>query len=163
MTAWSEVVAAEPEFAAAVQEIFEARRHKTIATLRADGSPRISGIEAGFVAGELCFGSMPGARKATDLRADPRFALHSPSVDPPEGNPSAWPGDAKISGVAVAVTDPERVSALLGESGAEPGQPGQLFRAEVAEVVRTRVGDPPDHLVIELWGPGRGVRRFERR
>lgn len=162
MAAWSEVVASEPGFAAAVQASFDAHRHKTIATLRADGSPRISGIEARFVAGELCFGSMPGSRKGADLDRDARFALHSPSVDPPEGDPSAWRGDAKVSGVAVEVTDAEEGAALLWELGAEPGQPGRVFRAEIAEVVRTRVGVPPDHLIIELWRSGRGVRRIER-
>jgi len=48
--------------------LFEARTHKTIATLRADGAPRISGIECEFVDGELQFGSMIGARAGADLR-----------------------------------------------------------------------------------------------
>lgn len=76
------------------------RRHKTIGTLRADGSPRISGIEAAFEDGELVFGSMPNARKGADLRRDPRFALHSATVDPVEGSEARWPGEAKISGRA---------------------------------------------------------------
>ncbi|MGH4016524.1 MAG: hypothetical protein ACRDSL_21850 [Pseudonocardiaceae bacterium] len=46
MAAWREVVDSEPEFAHRVQAIMDAHLHKTIATLRADGSPRISGIEA---------------------------------------------------------------------------------------------------------------------
>src|SRR6185312_1938768 len=70
MVSWSEVEKSEPEFAAKVRGIFDARKHKTIATLRADGSPRISGIEAEFADGELTFGSMPGARKAADLHRD---------------------------------------------------------------------------------------------
>jgi hypothetical protein len=44
---------AEPGFA---QPLFDAHRHKTIATVRADGSPRISGIEPTFEDGELVFG-----------------------------------------------------------------------------------------------------------
>ena len=76
MAAWKDVEQAEPEFAARVRRLFDAGRHKTIATLRADGSPRISGIECEFADGELRFGSMPGARKGADLRRDPRFALH---------------------------------------------------------------------------------------
>ncbi|HEY1567756.1 MAG TPA: hypothetical protein VGF68_12095 [Solirubrobacteraceae bacterium] len=48
MTAWRDVEVAEPEFAARVRALFDAHRHKTIATVRADGSPRISGIEAAF-------------------------------------------------------------------------------------------------------------------
>ena len=63
MTTWQDVERAEPEFAQRVRGLFDAHRHKTIATLRADGSPRISGIEASFKDGELVFGSMPNARK----------------------------------------------------------------------------------------------------
>ncbi|WP_250548443.1 pyridoxamine 5'-phosphate oxidase family protein [Pseudonocardia sp. H11422] len=100
MTSWNDVERAEPEFAARVRSIFDAHKHKTIATLRADGSPRISGIEIQFADGELTFGSMPGARKGADLLRDPRFALHSASVDPPEGAPAGWTGDAKIAGRA---------------------------------------------------------------
>src|SRR5690606_40870148 len=98
VTAWRDFEQAEPEFARRVRELFDARKHKTIATLRADGSPRISGIEAEFEDGELIFGSMPGARKGADLRRDPRFALHSPTIDPVEGAEAQWPGEAKISG-----------------------------------------------------------------
>src|SRR5947199_4940549 len=102
MTTWQDVERAEPEFAQRVRALFDAHRHKTIATLRADGSPRISGIEAAFEDGELVFGSMPGARKGADLRRDPRFALHSATVDPVEGSEAQWPGEAKVSGRAIA-------------------------------------------------------------
>ena len=105
MASWRDVEDAEPEFAARIRRIFDAHKHKTIATLRADGSPRISGIEVEFADGELTFGSMPGARKGADLRRDPRFALHSATVDPPEGDPAGWPGDAKIAGRAVPAGD----------------------------------------------------------
>src|SRR6266852_6169740 len=88
MAAWKDVEQAEPEFAARVRRLFDAGRHKTIATLRADGSPRISGIECDFADGELRFGSMPEARKGADLRRDPRFALHGPAFHPQEGKES---------------------------------------------------------------------------
>lgn len=82
--------------------------------------------------------------KALDLRRDPRFALHSGSADPP-----GWVGDAKIAGRAEEVTDPERVAAINGEGA--PHGPSHLFRADIEELVVVRVGDPPDHLVIESW------------
>jgi len=88
MVAWKDVVSAEPTFAARVRALFDAHKHKSIATLRADGSPRISGIEVEFSDDDLTFGSMTGSRKGADLARDPRFALHSPSVDPPEGDPA---------------------------------------------------------------------------
>jgi hypothetical protein len=57
MAAWHEVEQAAPEFAQRIRAVFDAHRHKTIATLRADGSARISGIEAAFEDGELVFGT----------------------------------------------------------------------------------------------------------
>lgn len=137
-----------PQFARRVQELFQARKHKTLATLRADGSPRISGIETSFD-GELTFGSMPGALKGRDLRRDPRMALHSPTVDAAEDDPGSWPGEAKIAGRA------------LLEVPAEPGG-ADRFRVEVAEVALTYLGTPADHLVIESWHPGRGWERRTR-
>ena len=161
---WDEVVGSAPELAGAVRALFDAHRHKTLATLRRDGSPRISGIEANFVAGDLWLGMMPNSRKALDLLRDPRMALHSATVDPPD-DPAAYEGDAKLSGRAEEVSDPVRLRAYLdatGQAGQE--QPGSfhLFRVDVTEVVLTRVGDPPDHLVIELWREGQGLRRTRR-
>lgn len=163
MVAWSEVVEAEPEFAAHVRARFATHKHKTIATLRKDGSPRISGIEAEFH-DELTFGSMPGARKALDLRRDPRFALHGPSVDTEEGAESQWGGDAKIAGLAVELTEDAEIERTLRERGADPERFGDshFFRADIQEVVLTRVGEPADHLVIEIWKPDTGLRTVRR-
>ena len=41
---WQEIVESSPELAEAVRSSFDGGVHKTIATLRHDGSPRISGI-----------------------------------------------------------------------------------------------------------------------
>jgi len=150
MTSWWEIEKAEPDFAARVRRILDAHKHTTIATLRADGAPRLSGIEIEFDAGELTFGSMPGARKGADLRRDPRFALHSATVDPPEGDPAGWTGDAKIAGRA------EYVRELEGEPS------GELFRADISEVVVTGLNETATALVIESWRAGAGLRRVER-
>jgi hypothetical protein len=150
MTAWQAVEQAVPEFARRVRELFDAHRHKTIATLRADGSPRISGIEAVFEDGELVFGSMPNARKGADLRRDPRFALHSATIDPIEGSEAKWPGEVKLSGRAIA-------------AGPSDGGPdGDRFYADIAEVVHTHLNDEATRLVVEWWTPAHGLRRIER-
>jgi Pyridoxamine 5'-phosphate oxidase len=150
MATWKDVEREEPAFAERVRALFDARKHKTLATLRADGSPRISGIEVEFTDGELTFGSMPDARKGADLVRDPRFALHGPTVDPPEDQPAGWPGEAKVAGRAVLVGD------LEGETA------GQLFRADLDEVVLTRLNDAGDRLLVEVWRPGTPLRRIER-
>jgi hypothetical protein len=102
---------------------------------------------------------MPGSRKALDLRRDPRLALHSASLDPPD-DPSSWAGDAKLSGRALEVDDPARLRQL--GAGDEAGS-AHLFRVDITELVHTRVGEPADHLVIELWQEGRGLRQMRRR
>jgi hypothetical protein len=163
MARWDEVAASAPEFADTVRARFDAHRHKVLATLRADGSPRISGIEANFVEGDLWLGMMPGSRKALDLRRDPRMALHSATVDPPD-DPTAFEGDAKLTGQAEEITDRDRFREYLdatGQAGQGAQEPGSfhLFRVDLTEVVLTSIGDPPDHLVVELWRPGEGVRR----
>jgi hypothetical protein len=104
----------------------------------------------------MVLGMMPGSLKALDLRRDPRLAVHSASEDPPDDDPGTWPGDAKVAGVAVEAPDP---SGPIGSS--DP--PSHRFRIDVREVVLTRVGDPPDHLVIESWHPDRGLERRTRR
>ena len=158
MVAWHVIEQAEPAFAERVRGLFDAGRHKTIATVRADGSPRISGIECEFVDGELQFGSMTGARKGADLRRDPRFALHGPTVDPVKGQEAAWPGEAKVAGRAVPA------GALTAEPGASDGEvpEGELFVADITEVVITALDETGTKLVIDSWTPTRGLRRVER-
>lgn len=153
MTSWAEFAASEPAFADHVRRTFAVRKHATLATLRRDGSPRISGTEVKFDdnTGQLVLGSMPGALKALDLRRDPRVALHCPTVDTPEDDPSSWLGDGKISGVAVELSDPHRVD--------EP----HSFRIVLTEVVLTTVGTPAGHLLISSWHPAHGLSRRQRR
>ena len=150
MTAWRDIERAEPDFARRVRALYAAHKHKTMATLRADGSPRISGIEVAFQGGELVFGSMPNARKGADLRRDPRFALHSATVDPVEGSEVQWPGEAKISGRATAA------------GSITEGPDGDQFHADIDEVVHTHLNDKATLLVIEWWTPTQGLQRVAR-
>lgn len=159
MASWADVGRSAPDFAEAVRALFDAHRHKTLATLRQDGSPRISGIEAVFADGELWFGGWADSRKLIDLMRDPRFALHSATSDP-----DGWPGDAKVAGRAIEVADPAVISAVTGGASATwPPDVHRHFRADLSEVVLIRHGDPPDHLAIDFWLEGRGVRHVERR
>ena len=152
---WSVIEQSEPDFAERVRRLMNAGRHKTIATLRADGSPRISGIECVFAHGSLQFGSMSGARKGADLERDPRFALHGPTFHPEEGREAEWPGEAKISGRAI------RVGPVTPDEEGE-GPDGDLFEADIAEVVITALDATATKLVVESWTPERGLRRVER-
>jgi hypothetical protein len=159
VAAWREIVEAEPDLAAAARRFLDAGTHKTIATLRRDGSPRISGTEARFSEdGALWFGAMWRSRKALDLRRDPRFALHSASVDPP-----AWEGDAKLSGRAEEIEDDDLKAKLVAGAQEQPSGPWHLFVADVHELAVVSLSDARDHLVIDVWKEGEGRKRLQRR
>jgi hypothetical protein len=155
MPTWTEFEAAAPRLAARVRERLDAHTHKTLATIRRDGAPRISGTETKFADGELWIGSMWQARKARDLQRDPRFALHSGSDDPP-----GWTGDAKLAGRAHEVTDPDRVRAINGAAAA--GGPSHLFQLDLDEVSTVGLDEDGTGIVIEVWTPGGGVRAIRR-
>ena len=142
MASWAEFEAEAPELAAHVRERLDAHKHKTIATIRRDGSPRISGTETEFSGGELWIGSMLDALKARDLQRDPR-ALHSASEDP-----DVWTGDAKLAGVAEEVSAPDATS--------------HRFRLDLDEVSTVGLDEARKHLIIEVWKPGQGVRTIKR-
>jgi hypothetical protein len=125
--------------------------NKTIATLRKDGSPRISASELEFTDGEVTLGMMGGSMKLLDVRRDPRIAVHSPTIEPPTADAAGWPGDAKLAGIAVQIDPP-----------ADNAHQSAGFRLDITEVVLTYVGVPADHLVIESWHPGRGHQRRTR-
>ncbi len=137
-----------PDFAERVAAAFRAGTNKTLATLRADGSPRISGTELEFVDGRITLGMMPRSRKLADVLRDPRVALHSPTLEPSAvGTLDA--GDAKVAGVLVEFPDPANPT-------------GTSFELDVTEVVLTTVDQARGMLVIESWHPGRGYERVER-
>jgi hypothetical protein len=152
---WKAIEDAEPEFARRVRTLFDAGRHKTIATLRADGSPRISGIECEFADGQLRFGSMTGARKGADLKRDPRFALHGPTFHPVEDKESEWPGEAKVAGRAIP-------AGPVATEEAPAGPDGEMFSADIDEVVIISLNAEATKLVVESWTPERGLQRVER-
>ncbi len=142
LASWSEFTAREPALAAAVKDRFDANRHHVMATIRPDGSPRLSGTEVNFGDGELRLGMMDNARKLADLERDPRIELHSA---PLEDDMAA--GDVKVSGRLTAI-----------EPWFDHG--GRAFSFQIGRVSLVRVDG--DQLAFEIWtpgGPSRTVRR----
>jgi hypothetical protein len=165
MASWQEFTGAAPELSKTVQARLDVPGHKLMATLRKDGSPRISGIETSVRNGELLLGMMWQSRKALDLQRDPRVALHS-AMDPdaPRGEkPDYVPNyviDVKLAGRAVEITDEEALQRFAEDT---PPGPFHLFRFDLSEAVVIRLGDPADHLVIDSWHEGVGVRSVKRK
>lgn len=158
MACFAEVESAEPEFAVRVRAAFDAHPHKFLATLRTGGSPRISGIEMRFVNGEPWLAGMPGSVKFTDLRRDPRFALHSGS-----SQPDTFEADATVSGRATAILDPAQRSRYAASAGVRQEHMGfELFSIDLDQVVLTALDDEKTALLVSSWRPGRGLRTSGR-
>lgn len=161
MTSWNDALQAAPGLTAAVQARFEATGLGMLATLRADGSPRISGIEPSFWAGEMWLGMMWESRKALDLRRDPRLCVHAATVDK-----QVTDGDARVSGRAIEIHDDETKLAM-GAAFAETTDfdpnthgPFHLFKIDVGEVYFLEPAG--DHLDIEWWTPAGGSTKVAR-
>ncbi len=154
MSSWDEFTVLAPRIA----EVF-ARRHRAtgnlcmLGTLRPDGFPRISPVEPRFFEGELWIGGMPGTAKFRDLVRDPRFTLHTATVDA-----AVSEGDAKVWGVVEDVQDAELhqryAAALYDETGFDlRGQTfDHLFRTDLTGAASVAVDQP--HLDITVWKRG---------
>jgi hypothetical protein len=155
MATWQQFDDDAPDLAAAVRARLEATKHHVLATLRRDGSPRVSGTEVSWYGADLVIGSMLGAMKAQDLQRDGRFALHA---NPGDGSMAG--GDAKLSGRAVEVVDANELEAVREQE--QPPGDFHLFRLDLCEVVLTEIGQDQQHLLIKLWRPLRGVVAYKR-
>lgn len=129
---WAEFADAAPEVAAAGRRLIERFGYVLAGTIRRDGTPRISPVEAHFVAGDLRVAMMPQTLKARDLLRDPRLVLNVPITDPHD--PGA---EFKVRGRAVVVDDPaERRAtgdAIKAASDWRPRDDWHLFTVEVEE------------------------------
>lgn len=114
---WSEVVDSAPELAQAVQDRFEAHPHHVVATLHADGRPRVTGTNVMFNDGMFWMGSMDSSRRGADLLRDPRCAVHSAPLDEEMGEGA---GDARVEAIDPVMMVVDR-TVTSSESSAEPG------------------------------------------
>lgn len=158
MTSWQEFTTAAPQVAAVFR-----RRHRAtgnlclLATLRSDGFPRISPIEARVFEGELWITGMPDTTKFRDLHRDPRFCLHTATIDSQVGD-----GDAKLWGTVHDVRDPQLqqrfATALFEATGFDLR--GREFRpfyaADITGASAVEIID--EHLYITIWRTGEPER-----
>jgi hypothetical protein len=157
---WAGFEAAAPELAARVRARFEATGLSLMATVRRDGSPRISPVEAFFDGTDVWLGMMDASLKARDLQRDPRLALHSATADK-----NVTEGDAKLAGRAIEVTDADGITRFVAVTsavmGAAPPEPFHCFTVDVTEA--SFLMPAGDHLDIDIWTEGSPPRRIERR
>jgi Pyridoxamine 5'-phosphate oxidase len=156
MVAWDVFTVQAPRIA----EVFVRRHAATgnlcmLATLRSDGYPRISPMEPRIFEGRLVLVGMPNTRKFRDLARDPRFSLHTATVDTYVGD-----GDAKVWGDARNVQDEELhkrfADHLFEESGFDlrGRQFDPFYVADIAGASSVEFRD--GQLTITTWKPGEG-------
>ena len=149
---WALFQEAEPALAASVRERFESHRHAVMATLRRDGAPRLSGMEAPIRDGHLWLAMDGSTRKTQDLRRDPRFSIHSAPDDE-----RLIHGDARVDGRAVPALQPETSLFVKGHRfPIDETSTMALFRADITGVVLARVEDRS--LLVTSWTPEGGLR-----
>lgn len=162
MTTWSEFTVEAPHISA----IFRRRHLATgylcmLATLRSDGYPRISPVEPMIFEGKLVISGMPNTTKFRDLERDPRFCLHTATVDTMVSD-----GDAKLFGVVV--DDPDTAlharfaQYLYEDSGLDLRDQAfdHFFVADLTSASSVEVDD--NTLKVTIWKPGRGERVVEK-
>lgn len=131
-----------------------------VATIRRDGTPRLSPVEPYLLDGELWLSMMLGSTKAADLRRDPRILVHNPVADRNGGN-----GEFKIRGIARVEQDPEvwrrYAEAVAADLGWRP-VPGKfhLFAVDIKEITVIRYDDGSGDQYVARWPTG---REFVRR
>lgn len=158
MRSWNEFTRCAPRIAA----IFTRRHAATgnlcmLATLRSDGFPRISPVEPRVFEDRLWIVGMPDTTKFRDLGRDPRFCLHTATVDT-----EVKDGDAKLWGVVEDVQDKalhQRFAvALFEETGLDlRGEDFEHFyAADLIGASSVEVGD--GHMDVTIWKPGQAER-----
>ncbi len=131
-----------------------------VATIRGDGTPRISPVEPFVLDGILWLSMLWQSRKAADLMRDPRILVHSVVTGRDGGE-----GEFKIRGTARSEQDAavqrryaDSVSGTLGWAP-EPGK-FHLFAVSIEEVTFIRYDDATGDQHVAMWPP---AREFIRR
>jgi hypothetical protein len=129
-----------------------------VATIRRDGTPRLSPVEPLLLDRDLWLSMMWRSRKVSDLASDNRVLVHS-IVTSPLGDE----GDVKLRGRAIGVHDPqarERYCDAVECLGWRPVEPYfHLFLIDIANVTSIRYADTGDQYVTRWPRGGEFVRR----
>jgi hypothetical protein len=132
MTTWAEFSGAAPELAAFGEGRFREAEVAYVATVRADGSPRVHPVTPVLCDGRLYLFMEPTSPKGHDLRRQPRYAMHSLVLDQ-NGNP----GEFWIRGRGLPVNDPAIRARVVEAAHYEPAERYVLFEFSVEEAAST--------------------------
>ena len=159
MFRWADFESAAPELAAQGRELIDRQGFVLLGTIRRDGTPRISPVEARVVQGHLMLVMIRGTHKARDVLRDSRLVLNTPVFDP------ADPGcELKLRGRAVVVEDRDLLEATVkateAASGWRPPANWHFFSVEVEDVALMEWDRGA--LAMTRWAGERGIERLTR-
>jgi Pyridoxamine 5'-phosphate oxidase len=153
---WGELEAAAPEIAKVGRRRLEEARVALLATLRKDGSPRISPVEPYIAEGHLLFGAMSWSSKTRDLQRDARCVLHTAVTGPDTGAP-----ELKLHGRALETGDELR-DATDGWWRDHPRSTATVFALDIGEAVLISWDLEGGEMTVRRWSPGQGLRETTR-
>jgi len=142
---------AAPEIARSGMARLKSAHVALLGTLRRDGSPRISPIEPYLAEGQLLIGAMAWTGKASDLRRDPRYVLHSAVTSPDSGE-----GELKLNGPAAeAGPDLRAVAAGAWWLARAPGK-AAVFTLHISQAVFVDWDINRGLMTVHRWSPATG-------
>jgi hypothetical protein len=151
---WDDLQAQQPRLGAVAHDRLLGPGVLLVATIRRDGTPRLSPVEPLVLDGDLWLSMLLGSRKAADLHRDPRVLVHSVVT-----GPNGEDGEIKLRGTAVAADDhdaqqryADAVSAVLPWSP-EVGR-FHLFRVDIDDVTVLRYDNATGDQFLTRWPAG---------
>jgi hypothetical protein len=146
MASWGEFADARPEMAANGLALLEKFQIVYLATVRADGAPRVHPVSPFIIEGRLFVATPQGSPKARDQLRDGRYAIHMlPGKDDAE---------FRIRGCAHAVTDAATRAMVLERGPHYVKEHDHIFEYAIEEAATAyweKVGQPGTYPVRRSW------------
>jgi hypothetical protein len=151
LPSWRDVELGAPELARLGMARLNSAHLALLGTLRRDGSPRISPIEPHIAEGQLLIGAMAWSAKASDLRRDPRYTLHSVVTGPDTGQ-----GELKLYGPAAEASQDLRAAAADAWWLASAPEKARVFTLHIGQAVFIDWDIKHALMTVHQWSPASG-------
>ncbi len=157
---WSELERRQPRLADLGRQHLLDPGVVLVATIRRDGTPRLSPVEPFIMDGDLWLSMLWQSTKALDLSRDPRILVHSVVT-----SRNGEEGEFKVRGLVRSERDSGVRRRYAGEVEQALGwkpEPGHfhLFAVDIDHLSYLRYDDPTGDQYVAQWPPGREyVRR----
>jgi len=146
---WTEFAEAAPDLARLFRERLDKTGLALIGTIRKDGTPRISPLEAGVLEDHLLLGGMWQSKKFLDLIRDPRCLVHTVV-----SNKDGREGEVKLRGRVVEVIDPvmreRNAQHAFDTTGWRPEEPYHLYWLDIESAAFIQYSGKGDQ-TIKTW------------